>query len=303
MKCRLSVFFLALLLLVTISIAQPLNNEIFSEVESLISSGKISTPLDAAPDSTGENVYFIATGANGVGVFQVPMQGGTVTEIKAGVPFVKLEGLALSSYSKWIFVADSEAQGGVIFRLSLEDNSVTELEGAEGTTPKGLEVVGEQLYFTGIEDNQPAVFRIPVAGGERVTLAKGAPFVNLSSVAVTEDGVVYVSDRGLDDSQGVIYHIDDSVTPIVQNLILGNPAGIALTADASMLAISSLSADGHAQVVLINTATLETLLFNHVIGENISAGGLHRSHGGSTEVFAWADTEGDGVYKVKPKRP
>jgi hypothetical protein len=45
------------------------------------------------------------------------------------------------------------------------------------------------------------------------------------------------------------------------------------------------------------------MLFNRVIGENVSAGGLHRSHGGSAEVFAWADTEGGDVYKVKPKKP
>jgi DNA-binding beta-propeller fold protein YncE len=296
MKRLLSINVFALLL--TIGIAQPINNEVFSEVEPLIAAGGISTPLDAAPDSTGENVYFIATGTNGIGVFQVPMQGGTVTEIKAGEPFTRLEGLALSPDGKWVFVADSEAQGGVIFRLSLEDNSVTVLAG-EGTAPKGLEVVGNQLYFTGTEDSEPAVFSIPVTGGERVTLAKGAPFANLSSVAATEEGVVYVSDRGLGDNRGVIYRIDSSVTPIAQNLILGNPAGIALTADASVLAVSSLSADGHAQVILINTASLETLLFNRVIGENVSAGGLHRSPGGSAEVFAWVDTEGDNVYKVK----
>lgn len=302
---RLVVFsqLLGTLMFFTTNIAQTVNNEVFSEVESLITSENISTPLDAAPDITGENVYFIATGANGVGVFHVSMQGGSANEIKAGVPFVQPTGLALSSDSKWVFVADSQVQGGIIFKLSLEDNSVKTLMGTEGTAPKGLEVVGEQLYFTGTKNNQPAVFRISVTGGERVTLAKGAPFTNLSSVAATEEGEVYVSDVGLEENQGVIYHINDLVTPVAQNLRLGNPAGIALTADASVLAVSSLSVDGHAQVVLIDTTTLETMLFNRVIGENVSAGGLHRSHGGSVEVFAWIDNEGEQVYKVKPRKP
>ncbi|MEZ4632955.1 MAG: hypothetical protein R2880_19960 [Deinococcales bacterium] len=38
-----------------------------------------------------------------------------------------------------------------------------------------------------------------------------------------------------------------------------------------------------------------------MIGENISAGGLHRSQGSDEVVFAWADYAGDQVYKVKPK--
>ncbi|MCA9839661.1 MAG: hypothetical protein KC422_22330 [Trueperaceae bacterium] len=300
---RFKALSLFILILASIATAQEVNNDIFSEVEPLIQSESIKSPLDATPDSTGENVYFIATGENGPGVFQVAMQGGSAIEIKTGTPFEKLEGLAISSDDKWLFVADSQAQGGAIFKLSLMDKSVSVLTGTAGTAPKGLEDVGEHLYFTSLDGNQPAVFRLSVNGGERITLAKGQPFANLSSITANEMGVVYVSDRGSGDSNGVIYRIDDgAVTAIAQNLRLGNPAGIALTADASVLAVSSLSEDGHAQVVLIDTASLETMLFNHVIGENVSAGGLHRSHNSDDVVFAWADYAGDQVYKVKPPK-
>jgi hypothetical protein len=297
---------LVLALLLFTASAQTINNEVFSEVVPLIRSGTISTPLDATPNSTGEMVYFIASGANGVGVFQVPMSGGAATIVKVGEPFVQPASLAMSSDDKWIFVADTEAQ--VIFRLSLEDNSVEVLAATEGTAPKGLEVVplnGEdQIYFTGqdLGDGQMAVFRIAPSGGEPVVIAKGAPFENLSGVTATEEGLVFVSDRGQQEDQGVIYRIDDGITPIARNLNLGNPAGLALTPDASVLAVSSLSNDGHAQVVLINLSTLESSIFNRVIGENVSAGGLHRSHGSSEVVFAWADVEGDQVYKVKPPK-
>lgn len=299
---------LALALLFTAS-AQTINNDVFSEVIPLISSGNISTPLDATPNNTGETVYFIANSANGVGVFQVPMSGGAATEVKVGEPFIQPASLATSSDDKWIFVADTEAQGGVIFRLSLENGTVTALAGTEGTAPRGLEVVPlnreDQIYFTGqdLGDGQMTVFRVAASGGEPVVLAKGEPFENLSGVTATEEGVVFVSDRGQQENQGVIYRVDDTITPLANNLNLGNPAGLALTPDAGVLAVSSLSADGHAQVVLINLSTLETSIFNRVIGENVSAGGLHRSHGGSEVVFAWADVDGDQVYKVKPKKP
>ena len=288
--------------------AQTINNEIFSEVVPLIHSGGITTPLDATPNSTGETVYFIASNAGGVGVFQVPMSGGAATALKVGEPFAQPASLAMSSDDKWLFVADTKAQSGVIFRLSLEDGKVTILAGTEGTVPQGLEVVplnGEdQIYFTGQDssDGQNAIFRIATIDGELTVLAKSAPFENLSGITATEEGVIFVSDRGQQGNQGLIYRIDNTVTPIASNLNLGHPAGLALTPDASVLAVSSLSADGHAQVVLINLSTLETSIFNRVIGENVSAGGLHRSHG--TEViFAWADYEGDQVYKVKPKKP
>jgi DNA-binding beta-propeller fold protein YncE len=288
--------------------AQTINNEVFSEVVPLIHSGDITEPLDATPNSTGETVYFIARGASGVGVFQVPMSGGAATALKVGEPFVQPASLAMSSDDKWVFVADTEAQGGVIFRLSLEDSTVTMLAGTEGTAPRGLEVVAlageDQIYFTGkLEDGQNALFKIASVDSKPTILAKGAPFENLSGITATEEGVVFVSDRGQQENQGVIYRVDNTVTPIAQNLNLGSPAGLALTPDASVLAVSSLSSDGHAQVMLINLSTLETSLFNRIIGENVSAGGLHRSHGGSEVVFAWSDYEGDQVYKVKPKKP
>lgn len=286
--------------------AQTMNNQAFSEVEPLIQSGDISTPLDATPNSTGETVYFIASSASGVGVFQVPMSGGAATLVKGGKPFMQPASLAISSDDKWLFVADTLASG--IFRLSLEDGSISVLAGTEGTSPKGLEIVplnGEdQLYYTGQHsgDGQMAVFKITPSSGEPVVVAKGAPFENLSGVTATEEGVVFVSDRGQQDSQGVVYRIDNTLTPIAENLNLGNPAGLALTPDASTLAISSLSDQGHAQVVLINLSTLESSIFNRVIGENVSAGGLHRSHGGTEIVFAWADVDGGQIYKVKPPK-
>ena len=289
------------LIVFTVS-AQPITNDVFSEVIPLIQSGDISTPLDATPNSTGETVYFIASSASGVGVFQVPMSGGAATMVKGGEPFMQPASLAISSDDKWIFVADSQAQGGIIFRLSLEDNSVTTLMGTEGTAPQGLEIVGEQLYFTGQDAQGEAVFSIAMSGGEPMVLAKGDPFENLSGVTATEEGLVFVSDRGQQENQGVIYRIDETITLIAQNLNLGSPAGLALTPDGGVLAVSSLSNDGHAQVLLINLSTLETSIFNRVIGENVSAGGLHRSHGNEV-VFAWADYEGDQVYKVKPKKP
>ena len=52
--------------------------------------------------------------------------------------------------------------------------------------------------------------------------------------------------------------------------------------------VSSLSAEGTAQVLIIDRETLARSVFDDVIRANTSAGGLHRARNDSS-VTAWAD--------------
>ena len=64
--------------------------------------------------------------------------------------------------------------------------------------------------------------------------------------------------------------------------------------------LSSMSADGTAQVLIIDREPLEQSVFDDVIRANTSAGGLHRARNDSS-VYAWADlTAGStgSVYRV-----
>ncbi|MEZ4632956.1 MAG: hypothetical protein R2880_19965 [Deinococcales bacterium] len=225
---------LLLISLSNLSFADPssINNEAFS-VEPLIQSGDVHTPLDAMPNLSGDRVYFIATQGQSPGLFQVPMTGGAASPLHLGAPFVKPMGLALSSDGEWIFIADAEAEGGVIFQFSLVDHSLSSLAGTEGTAPQGLEVVGEVLYVAG---GDQGIYQIPLPDGIPYLIAQGAPFENLSSITADDTGVIFVTDRGLNQGQGKVYRFDKGIHAIAHDLYLGSPAGLALTPDGKILA-------------------------------------------------------------------
>jgi hypothetical protein len=89
---------------------------------------------------------------------------------------------------------------------------------------------------------------------------------------------------------------------IASGIIMGEPAGIALTPDDQNVAISSKNAsDGTAQVYVINLPSGKTYIFNKVIGANSNPGGLHaaRNASGGTGIYGWADIQKPGhVYVV-----
>ena len=83
----------------------------------------------------------------------------------------------------------------------------------------------------------------------------------------------------------------------------GDPAGIALTLDESLLLVSALETNRDSSMVLvIDLATLRLGVVNQVIGANIGSGGLHRAQG--RNLLAWCGvTVGGGgiVYRVELK--
>jgi DNA-binding beta-propeller fold protein YncE len=296
----------AILVLCTV-LAQQLANESFSEVVSLVQFSTMQSPRDAAPDGDGKLVYFVATGTNGPGLFSVSMAGGDALEVKVSAPFVEPYGLALSSDGSQIFIADRKAgNGGQIFVWQLADTTLRPLANTEGTAPRGLEVVSvngqDELFFTGQDAGQPAVFKLSLSNEARSTLAQGAPLEDPSGVTATQAGIVFVSDRGGSESEGIVWKLEGAtLTTLAEGVRMGDPAGIALTPDETVLAVSSHSDLGTSQVLLINVGTLETSIFNKVIGDNSASGGLHRAHGGNSDVFAWVDNDGQ-IFRVVPKR-
>lgn len=270
--------------------------------------GTFRQPQDATPDPDGNVVYFTALGgAQGAGVFRVPAAGGDATQVASGAPFAAPTSLAISSDGRRLYVADTRAgNGGALLTIPTSGGDASLVAGTEGTAAAGVEVVaqdgGDAVYFTGVREGQAAVFRIGSAGGAPTVVARGAPMMHLSGVTATRAGVVFVSDR-VDASTGLgaVYRIEGGqVTALVNNVRLGNPAGLALTPDERVLAVSSQSArSGTSQVLLVDLATQRTSVFNDVIGANREAGGVHRAHGGRSNDFAWcgvtAGTGGQGV--------
>lgn len=271
-----------------------LGNDSVQSVEVAVESGAFQGPLDSTPDADATNVYFTAASQKGPGVFRVPAAGGAATEVAVGQPFVAPRGLAISGDGKQIYVADQQA--GQIFVVPAAGGAPAALRGSEGTAPRGLDVVREGgqdvVYFTGKNpgDGQAGVFKLPAGGGTLTVVAKGAPLVEPDGVTVSQAGVVYVTDRSAAGSgAGSVFKISGTtVSKLVDRVRTGDPAGLALTLDESVLLVSALQPDRDSdQVLLVNLSTLQTGSVTKVIEQNHSAGGVHRAR--NKNVFSWAD--------------
>ena len=133
----------------------------------------------------------------------------------------------------------------------------------------------------------------------------GAPLVAPDGVVANQAGTIYVSDRSASgNGLGTVFKIvGTAVTPLLSQIHLGNPAGIALSPDESLLLISALQASNlHDQVLLLNLSTMQTGSVTKVVGLNVDdAGGLHASPG-DKNILAWAGKYGKGngaVYMVQ----
>lgn len=272
-------------------------------------------PWDAVPSPDGNTLYFTAIADDGCpAVFRAAADGSDFTRLAACDPFVMPLGIAVSLDGQTLYVADSfaaGAAGNAIFAVSTNTpHSVSAVAGTEGTAPLGVEIglrYGvETLFYTGIDvhDGHPAVYALPTGGGAAEVLAKGAPMVAPSGVAVSSEGTVFVLDRlASGNGLGAVLRINDGQAIVMQSNVRtgGQLAGLTLTLDGSLLLVSSLhETDGTAQVLVLDLAAQQSSVINDVISANTGAGGLHRAH--DVDVFAWADlTSGDlggTVYRV-----
>jgi sugar lactone lactonase YvrE len=292
-----------------------LGNDSVQSIDAATQSGDFHTPLDSTPDPDATTVYFTATGPNGPGVFRVPAGGGAATELVAGQPFVAPVGIAIDGAGRQLYVADPQAEGatgrdGQIFVVPVGGGAPAPLRGTEGTAPRGMDVVREgdqdMVYFTGKDpnDGQAGVFKLPAAGGDTPTVvAKGAPLVEPDGVTVSRAGVVYVTDRSAAGAGfGSVFKIEGTtVTKIVDRVRTGDPAGIALTLDETVLLVSALQPDRDSdQVLLVDVNSLQTGSVTKVVEQNKTAGGVHRAR--NRNVFSWAGVtagrEGAGIVYV-----
>lgn len=288
--------------------APALGDGLIKSADVATQSGAFQAPRDSTPDPDATTIYFTAAGEQGPAVFRVPASGGEAVALASGAPFVDPVGIAISGDARRLYVADPGA--GQIFALPVEGGTPTALAGSHGSAPRGLAVAGagdqELLYFTGVDpsDGQPAVLKLP-AGGAASVVAKGAPLVAPDGIAITESGVLYVSDRSAGgNGLGAIFKIEaGAVSPVVKQVRVGDPAGVALTRDDRVLLVSALQPDRDSdQVLLVDLATLATGSVTQGIAQNQRAGGVHRAR--NSNVFSWADLSAGGggrVYRIELK--
>lgn len=275
--------------------------------------------LDATPDLDGTTIYFTAIDPiEGPGVFKAPADGSNLTPVKvaAGNPFVAPFGIAIGTDGNQLYVADPGADAGndrgEIFVLPVGGGTPAALSGSADTVPRSLEIIKEGtidvIYFTGNDkaDGQPGVFKIPVTGGTVTAVAKGAPFVDPSGIAVAADGTTYVADTisSLSHTANIIkVDKNGTATTFLTDLKVGYPCGVALSQDEQTLLISALDKDKATDVLLQidigNGMSKDPVTMG--IDTFYESAGLHRAKG--KNVFAWADSsagpQGGRVFVVK----
>lgn len=296
------------------------------------SSTSFHTPMDATPDPDGNQFYFTAMSSQGAGLFAAPAAGGTVVTLTVGAPLVAPVGLAVSTDGQHIYIADTKAAvsttqaiaaktpltaTGALFSLPSSGGRPTLLAGTEQTAPRGLTLVKENnidmIYFTGVapEDGQPAVMKIPASGGTLTVLEKGEQLVAPVGIAVSKTGAIYIADQAASGHDlGTVFRFtphphagrSSHAELLADRVRMGNPAGITLTFDESLLLVSTLETNARtSQVLVINTTTRDQGIVNKIVGVNTASGGLHRAH--NNNVMVWcgvtAGTGGQGiVYRI-----
>lgn len=285
--------------------------------------GGIDDLHDTVPHVPDDRVFYVAASGAATGVFGAPLsETDAAPELLAG-GFVDARAVVTSVDGDTIYVADPEAStpdgGGAVFAVPASGGDASIVVGTAGKQPRALDLVvedGEEtLYFAGSDDGA-AVWRVPAAGGTAVKAAAGFSAPQLDGVAVAEAGAIFAA------GGEQVFRADASTsTAIASGVTLGDPAGIALVKDDSLLLVSSLSSAGTSQVLIVELRTLATSVFDEVIGANVGSGGLHRSKhdaltegspeagaqgsisGGDSnvEVLTWAGTTagvGGSVYSV-----
>jgi sugar lactone lactonase YvrE len=258
------------------------------------------SPFDSTPDPTGQTIYFTAiAAADGTsGIFSVPAAGGTITKIFAGDPLASPLGIAVSADGQQLYVADPAASTandeGVIFVLPVGGGTPTALGGTDGYAPRSLEVVGSELYFTGVDKNnaQPGVFKTVLSGGAITVVAEGGSLVEPSGVTANAAGDVFFVDALGHGSHAAVMTVPNgssTATRLVPDLLVGYPAGLALSGDGTALLSSSIDAVKQTdQVLRIELSNGQaTASATGPIGSNVEAAGLHRAH--NATVYSWAD--------------
>lgn len=287
-----------------------------AQITPVANSAEAELPVDAVPSPDGSQIYFIASSraadedgigqVRSAGVYKVAATGGPVTKLFAGEPLASPYGIAISDDGKTLFLADSSADttedrsDGRIFTLSGDGGTPSALAGTEGTSPRGVEVRGETVWFTGRKDGQAGLFKTGLGGGSATLVAGG--MADPSGVAISSKGEAFVLDSGsvVGERAGAsLLHVavDGRVDVVVEGITVGHPAGVALTKDERTAVVSGLDpGTGTDLVFTVDLASKGTAQLTDKFGEYLEAAGLHRAK--NADVYAWADSHANKTGTV-----
>jgi DNA-binding beta-propeller fold protein YncE len=279
----------------------------FTTIKPAANDASFHAPFDATPDPKGENVYFTALTALDVpAVFVSPAGGGTPRVLHEGAPLSAPFSIAISEDGKTLYIADGNAEvtaggdeNGAVLTMPVGGGVPTVLAGSAGKNPRGIEVAGDSVYYTGKFDGRAGVFKAPLAGGDPVTLTAGDPLREPSGITVTKSGVVYFVDAFAQTAAGAaVFKVEGGQAVVVKaGFAVGHPAGLAANLDDSALLLSGIDPNKQTDLVVrIKLADASTINFTDTIGGFSESAGLHRAK--TLNVYAWADSRANGTGTV-----
>jgi DNA-binding beta-propeller fold protein YncE len=269
-----------------------------------VSSGGFQSPTDAVASPDGRTFYFAAWDMDKQPtLYQVAADANSApTVLAAGDPLEAPMGLVLSCDGKTLYAADMGVEAGQIVTVSTSGGPATILGTSGISRPSGLAMGPDckSLFATGrLDDNTPALFEVPLAGGAARAIYHGDPLVEPTGMFVDSQGVAWVMDHHAvgKDGEGVLYAISSDgskATEVMSNLRMGTPGGVSLTAGGGTAVMPTRDADGAAQLTSVDIATGEV---KQLPTPDIAYGaGLRTAR--NAGVFVVVDAENDSIYSA-----
>jgi len=230
-----------------------------------VSSGGFQSPTDAVASPDGRTFYFAAWDMDQQpALFQVAAEPGSApTALTAGEPLSAPLGLVMSCDGKTLYVADPGGDTGAVLVASTSGGAATALSAAGLTRPGGIAMAPDctSLFATGrLDDGTPALFQVPIGGGDARVVYQGAPLVAPTGLHVDSHGVAWVMDHHAQGAggEGVLFAIPSDgskATEVMSDLRMGTPGGVSLTAGGGTAVMPTRDAEGHAQLTSVDIAT------------------------------------------------
>jgi sugar lactone lactonase YvrE len=271
-----------------------------------VTSGGFVSPGDAVASPDGRDFFF--TGYTDdvdrvPTIFKTSSQpGSTAGALASGDPLEAPIGLVMSCDGATLYVADMGEDAGAVMSIPTGGGALTDLGATSIVRPGGLAMGPDckHLYATGrTEDGMPALFSIPIDGGGASVVWMGAPLMWPTGLHVDDQGVAWVMDHRAagDTGEGVLFAIPSdgsAANVVIDDLRMGTPGGVSLTAGGGVAVMPTVDHDGNAQLTSVVIATGE--MSQLPAPDMIDPSGLRTAR--RAGVFAVVDSEGGAIYRA-----
>ena len=270
-----------------------------------VTSGGFQSPTDAVASPDGRMFFFVAWDMDQQpALFKVAAApGSTAQALATGEPLDAPIGLVMSCDGATVYISDMGDEDGKILGASTSSGMISELAVSGISRPSGLAMAPDckSFYASGrLGDGTPALFEVPLGGGEARVVYYGAPLVSPTGLYVDKDRVLWALDHDAQgaDGEGALFAVQSDgskATEVMSSLRMGTPGGCSLTAGGGTAIMPTRDADGNAQLTSVQLATGETEQL--AIPDVTDPAGVHTAR--KAGVFALVDSSAGKIFLAR----